>query len=71
MKNIEIALIFYKIADILEMLGIEWKPIAYRRAARVMETMSKDIENVYNKEGLKGLMQISSIGKALAKKIIF
>ena len=69
MKNIEIALIFYKIADILEMLGIEWKPIAYRRAARVMETMSKDIENVYNKEGLKGLMQISSIGKALAKKI--
>src|SRR3989344_1094691 len=69
MKNIEIALIFYKIADILEMLGIEWKPIAYRRAARVIETMSKDIETIYNKDGLKGLMQISSIGKALAKKI--
>lgn len=69
MKNFEIAAIFYKIADILEMLGVEWKPIAYRRAARSIEILSKDIKDVYKIGGLKALMQIPSIGDALAKKI--
>ena len=30
MKNLEIAEIFNKIADILEMEQVEWKPRAYR-----------------------------------------
>ena len=36
MKNQEIAQIFYNIADILEMKGVEWKPRAYRKAARAL-----------------------------------
>jgi len=58
MKNLEIARIFYEIADILEMQGVEWKPQAYRRAARAIETSSKDVENIYKKGNLKALKEI-------------
>ena len=69
MKNLEIAGIFYEIADILEMQGVEWKPRAYRRAARSIETMQDDVEDIYRKGGLKSLQEIPGIGEALAGKI--
>jgi DNA polymerase (family 10) len=69
MKNLEIARIFYEIADILDMQGVEWKPRAYRRAARGIETLSTDVEKIYNKGGLKALKEIPGVGEALAKKI--
>jgi DNA polymerase (family 10) len=69
MKNLEIAGIFYEIADILEMKNIEWKPQAYRRAARSIETLSKDIEIIYNKRGISALKEIPGVGDAIAKKI--
>ena len=34
MKNQEIANIFFEMADIMEMHNIQWKPVAYRKAAR-------------------------------------
>ncbi len=69
MKNLEIARIFYEIADILEMQGVEWKPRAYRRAARAIETSSKDVGAIYQKDGLKALKEIPGVGDAIAKKI--
>ena len=69
MKNLEIAEIFNKIADILEMEQVEWKPRAYRKAARAIETMAKSVEEIYEKDGLKGLEQILGVGKSLAEKI--
>ncbi len=69
MKNLEIARIFYEIADILEMQGVEWKPRAYRRAARAIETSSKDVGDIYQKGGLKALKEIPGVGDAIAKKI--
>ena len=69
MKNLEIAGIFYEIADILEIQGVEWKPHAYRRAAKGIETLSIDVEKIYNKDGLKALKEIPGVGQALAKKI--
>jgi len=69
MKNLEIARIFYEIADILEMQGVEWKPQAYRRAARAIEASSKDVENIYKKGSLKALKEIPGVGDAIAKKI--
>jgi len=68
MKNQEIAEIFDEIADILEMLQIEWKPRAYRKAAQSMRD-SVNIEEIYKKKGVEGLKEISGIGDALAKKI--
>lgn len=66
MKNLEIARIFYEIADILELQGVEFKPRAYRRAARAIEELSEDIEEVYKRGELQ---DIPGVGERLAKKI--
>ncbi len=68
-KNSEIAVIFYEMADILEMQNIAWKPIAYRNAARTIESLKEPIENIYRKGNVKSLEALPSIGEALAKKI--
>ena len=69
-RNQEIARIFLEMADILEMQDTPWKPQAYRRAAKVIASMSEDVEEIYKKKGLKGLEDIPGIGKNLAKKIV-
>lgn len=68
MKNIEIAAIFYAMADILELQNVQWKPIAYRKAARAIETLSEPIEEIYKRGGIKALMEIPGVGEAIAKK---
>lgn len=67
--NQELSRIFYEMADILEMQDVEWKPQAYRRVAKVLETFVDDIEQVYKKSGVKGLMEIQGIGENIANKI--
>jgi DNA polymerase (family 10) len=68
-KTQEIADIFYEIADILELKQVAWKPAAYRKAARTLETLSEDVENVITRGGIKALMELPGIGEALALKI--
>jgi DNA polymerase (family 10) len=69
MINQEIASIFYEMADILEMQNVAWKPIAYRNAARTIESLKEGVEAIYKKGGLEKLNQIPNVGEALAKKI--
>ena len=69
MKNQELAEIFYQIADILELLEVEWKPQAYRKAASFLESLTTPIEDIYKKNGLKGLDKLPGIGKSIAEKI--
>ncbi len=69
MKNLEIAEIFYEIADILEMQNVQWKPQAYRKAARALESLSEDVAEIYKGGGIKALKEIPGIGEGLAKKI--
>lgn len=69
MKNQDLIRIFYDIADILEIKNIEWKPQAYRKAARALETLSLDVGEIYKKEGIKGLKEIPGVGESIAKKI--
>ncbi|MBI2670721.1 hypothetical protein HYX18_01975 [Candidatus Woesearchaeota archaeon] len=66
MRNLEVAKILYKIADILEFQGIEFKPVAYRRAASSVESLSEDIEKLYEE---KKLEEIPGVGKNIAEKI--
>ncbi len=67
MKNGEIADTFYQIADFLEM-GDEksFRIYAYRKAAASLNSLEKDIENVYRRDGLKALEKIPGIGKSTA-----
>lgn len=67
--NQEIANIFYKIADILELKKVKFKTQAYRVAAQSLES-SKDVQEIYVKNGKEGLKEIPGIGEALADKII-
>lgn len=65
MKNLEIAGILNEIADLLEIRGVQFKPIAYRRAAETVNSLSEPIEDLDEKE----LMDLPGIGKSIAKKI--
>jgi DNA polymerase (family 10) len=73
MKNADIANILRDIAYLLEMeednSNIVFKIRSYRRASDVIANLSSNIEEVYAKHGMKGLMQIPSIGKAIALKL--
>ncbi|UCD92684.1 MAG: DNA polymerase III, partial [Methanobacteriota archaeon] len=66
MKNQEVAKIFYEIADFLDIQGVQFKPNAYRRAARIIEDLQEDLANI-KKRGK--LTDIQGIGKNLAVKI--
>ena len=60
MKNKELALIFQKIGDALEFQGENpFKIIAYRKAARILNDLTEDIEMIH-KQGT--LRDISGIG---------
>ncbi|MBW3015926.1 DNA polymerase/3'-5' exonuclease PolX [Candidatus Woesearchaeota archaeon] len=69
MKNLEIARILYEIADILEMKNVQWKPVAYRKAARALESLSTDVQEYVDK-GIKEVDKIPGVGKGIGKKII-
>jgi DNA polymerase (family 10) len=69
MINSEVARIFNEIADILDIKGVAWKPQAYRKAARTIQSMSKDLKVIYQEDGLKALDALPSIGAGLSKKI--
>jgi len=69
-NNQKIARIFYEMADILEIRNIQWKPRAYRRAAKALELLKKDVSEIYNKYGIDEIEKIPGIGKNLSKKIV-
>lgn len=65
-SNATIARVLNEIADILEIQGVEFKPNAYRRAARSIEALDREIEDIAN-EGK--LAEIPGVGTAIGKKI--
>ncbi len=75
MKNANIVSILRHIAFLLEMedgednSNIVFKIRSYKRASDVIANLSSNLEKIYKEQGLKGLMQIPSIGKAIALKI--
>ncbi|MEA3378529.1 MAG: DNA polymerase/3'-5' exonuclease PolX [Nanoarchaeota archaeon] len=69
MQNLEIAKIFFDMADLLEIKDIKWKPRAYRKAARTIQYMVPDIAEIYKKGGIKKLKGIPGVGEGLAEKI--
>ena len=69
LSNQEIAEILFNIADILEIQGVKFKPQAYRKAGRQIESISKHLREIYKKDGLKGLDNIPGVGKNISLKI--
>ncbi len=67
--NQKIAKILYEIEEYLNIKGVAFKPRAYRKAALALEKLEKNVKEVYQKEGIKGLEKIEGVGKSIAKKI--
>ena len=69
MSNKELAALFATIALYLEIDDVPFKPQAYERAAGVLETLQERVEDIYKREGMKGLDKIPGVGKGMAEKI--
>jgi len=66
MDNAEVAAFFYEVADLLDLQGVAFKPVAYRRAAGSIEQLDEPIEKIAE-EGR--LQEIPGVGESVAKKI--
>ena len=64
-SNAEAAEIFRTIADLLDLLGEKFKPEAYRRAARSIESLTEDLAAVAARGELRS---IPGVGEAIAEK---
>ncbi len=67
--NKELAKKLNRIADYLEMKGVNHKPFAYHRAANSILDLEEDIREIYEESGRKDLEKISGVGQAIADKI--
>ena len=67
-KNKEFAQLLFEIADVLEMQGVDWKPNAFRKAARGIESFD-DLEKLYMSKGRKGLQEIDGVGEGISKHL--
>jgi len=65
-SNAEAAEVFRTIADLLDLLGEKFKPEAYRRAARSIESLTEDLSAVAARRELRA---IHGVGEAIAEKI--
>jgi len=66
MKNREIAAMLREIADFLEIREVEYKPEAYRRAARSIESLSEDVADVHERGELE---EIEGVGESIAARV--
>jgi DNA polymerase (family 10) len=66
LKNTKVAAILNRIADLLEMDGVDFRTKAYRRAAHTVEFLSQDIEDVRDEGKLE---ELPGIGKSISRKI--
>lgn len=64
--NREIAAILREVADILRLKGVAFRPQAYYRAARNIETLDEDITDIHDRGELEA---IPGVGTAIAEKI--
>ena len=67
--NIKLTEIFRHTAELLDINSVPFKPAAYRKAAKAVEELEKDVVVLYNEKALKGLEEISGVGKSIAAKI--
>lgn len=68
-NNKKLAKIFFETAELLEIKGTAFKPNAYRKAAKALENLKKDVSVIEKEKGIKGLQEIPNIGKSIAQKI--
>lgn len=66
MTNLEIAKIFREMAALYEMQEVQFKPRAYERVARSLESLGKNAADLYQEGGLSALEKIPGVGRGIA-----
>lgn len=66
MTNLEIAKIFREMAALYEMREVPFKPRAYERVANSLESLGRNVSEIYEQGGLKALEKIPGVGKNTA-----
>jgi DNA polymerase (family 10) len=69
MTNFEIAKIFREMAALYEMREVEFKPRAYERVARSLESLGKNAIDLYREDGITALEKIPGVGRGIALHI--
>ena len=71
MKNFEVAKILRNVSILLDMDDVQFKPRAYEKAARSIEALEDEVEDIYEKGGggIKALKDIPGVGESIAEKI--
>ncbi len=69
MVNQQIAKLLNETAELLEIKGTPFKPAAYRKAAKNLTELKKDVSLIYKEGGAKAVKEIPGIGKSIAEKI--
>ena len=69
MTNKEIAKILYEISEYLAMDDVPFKPRAYEKSALIIEGLEAGADEIYKKDGRKGLENIPTVGKGIAEVI--
>jgi DNA polymerase (family X) len=64
--NVEVAGVLSEIADLLDLLGERFKPDAYRRAARSIESLPESLEAIVARGDLR---TVPGVGEAIAEKV--
>jgi DNA polymerase/3'-5' exonuclease PolX len=65
-SNEELAALLFEIADLLDLEGVRFKPEAYRRAARTLQSLPEDVSDLLARGRLR---EVPGIGEALEEKI--
>ena len=70
MTNAQAAEMLGQIADLLDISGANsFRIRSYRQAAESLGSWAEELEEIYAKQGLKGLQSIPDIGKSIAEKL--
>lgn len=69
MTNLEIAKIFREMAALYEMQDVQFKPRAYDRVAKSLESLGRNVSDIYKEGGLKALEKIPGAGEHMALHI--
>ncbi|MFP3949883.1 MAG: DNA polymerase/3'-5' exonuclease PolX [Candidatus Micrarchaeia archaeon] len=69
MANEEFVRLLRRAADAYEVKEVQWKPRAYRRAARGISGLGVSLEEYYGEHGKEGLEEIPGVGSGIASHI--
>lgn len=71
MDNEAIARRFYRLAALMEIRGDDpFRLRSYRNAAEAIEVWPTPLQEIAEKDGMAGLLEIPGVGKAIASKVI-